>query len=142
MKTTEIAVEFQNVTKAFGDVQAVQNLNFSIDWQARYFIRPFWMRKDNNAEVDRRVGDGHGRKHLHRWKRSHEAFCFGPRRKYGFPILRTFPSHDSNAERFLWPGHESNAKTGGKRKSIGGVRISRTSHIWSVVMLGCIEREY
>ena len=31
MKTTEIAVEFQNVTKAFGDVQAVQNLNFSID---------------------------------------------------------------------------------------------------------------
>ena len=31
MKTTEIAVEFQNVTKAFGEVQAVQNLNFSID---------------------------------------------------------------------------------------------------------------
>ena len=31
MKTTEIAVEFKNVTKAFGDVQAVQNLNFSID---------------------------------------------------------------------------------------------------------------
>jgi len=31
MNTTEIAVEFQNVTKAFGDVQAVQNLNFSID---------------------------------------------------------------------------------------------------------------
>ena len=28
---TEVAVEFQNVTKAFGDVQAVQNLNFSID---------------------------------------------------------------------------------------------------------------
>ena len=31
MKTTEIAVEFQNVTKVFGDVQAVQNLNFSIE---------------------------------------------------------------------------------------------------------------
>ena len=31
MKTTEIAVEFQNVTKAFGDVQAVRNLNFRIE---------------------------------------------------------------------------------------------------------------
>jgi len=28
---TEVAVEFQNVTKAFGDVQAVRNLNFRIE---------------------------------------------------------------------------------------------------------------
>lgn len=29
--TNSIAVEFKNVTKAFGDVKAVQNLNFSIE---------------------------------------------------------------------------------------------------------------
>ena len=28
---SEVAVEFQNVTKAFGDVQAVRNLNFRIE---------------------------------------------------------------------------------------------------------------
>ncbi len=88
------------------------------------------MRKDNNAKVDRRVGNGLGWKHLHRWERSHETFCFGPRRKYGFPILRSLPSHDGDAERILWPGHEPNAKTGGKRKSNGGIRVSRTCRVW------------
>ena len=29
--TNSIAVEFKNVTKVFGDVKAVQNLNFSIE---------------------------------------------------------------------------------------------------------------
>ena len=131
LKDNEIAVDIQNVTKMFGDFTALNGVSLDIrDNEFFTLLGPSGCGKTTTLRLIAGLEmvsagsifiDG---KEVTRLSASDRDVSMV------FPILRSLPSHDGDAERILWPGHEPNAKTGGKRKSNGGIRVSRTCRVW------------
>ena len=82
---TEVAVEFQKVTKAFGDVGLCEISTSVWNMVLVTLLGPSGCGKQRG--VDRRVGDGHGGGNI--FIDGKESQAARPRRKYGFPILHS-----------------------------------------------------